>query len=353
MNRIPAGIIAWFKQHGRPLPWRETRDPYKIWLSEVILQQTRVQQGMAYYHRFLEKFPTVNALAKATEEEVLSTWQGLGYYSRGRNLLATARNIVENFGGKFPETCAELINLKGIGPYTASAIASFAFDENVAAVDGNVIRVVCRLFAIEDDVRLPAVQKIVHALATSLLPAGQSWDFNQSMMEFGAMVCTPSAPACSVCPVATLCESRAKSLQAKIPFKSKAAARKTRCFNYLLAEYHGYFAFRYRDKKDIWQGLFEPLLFESEKPFQQAQDFESAAPELFAGATRIRLLPLQKCILSHQEVIVSVLFLSLTEKPDLPGFRWVSEAELDILPKPVIFSKILRKAESAPLYLKF
>ena len=351
MNRIPGGIIAWFKQQGRDLPWRQTRDPYKIWLSEVILQQTRVQQGMAYYHRFVDRFPSVRALADASEEEVLSLWQGLGYYSRGRNLLTTARFIATAYQGNFPSNYQELLKLKGIGPYTAAAIASFAFGENVAAVDGNVIRVICRLFAIEEDTRLPAVQKKVASLASSLLPAGQSWEFNQAMMEFGAMLCTPSGPACGTCPVAALCESRAKGLQAKIPYKSKAASRKIRCFNYLLAECDGFFAFRCRDKKDIWQGLFEPMLFESEKPFLQPQDFISAAPGLFSDSSRIRMLPPQKCILSHQEIMLSVMVLTVTDRPDLPGFRWVPEAELKKLPKPVIFSKILPKAETAPLYL--
>ena len=351
MNQIPDGIIAWFKQEGRALPWRQTRDPYKIWLSEVILQQTRVQQGMAYYHRFVDRFPSVTALADASEEEVLSLWQGLGYYSRGRNLLATARMIGTTYQGSFPSNFQELLKLKGIGPYTAAAIASFAFGENVAAVDGNVIRVICRLFAIEEDTRLPAVQKKVASLASSLLPAGQSWEFNQAMMEFGAMLCTPSGPACGICPVALMCESRTKGLQAKIPYKSKAASRKIRCFNYLLAECDGFFAFRCRDGKDIWQGLFEPMLFESEKSFLQPHDFESAAPELFSDSSLIRMLPLQKCLLSHQEIMLSVVILTVTERPDLPGFRWVPEAELKILPKPVIFSKILPKAESAPLYL--
>lgn len=351
MNGFSEALFAWFRKEGRSLPWRQTRDPYKIWLSEVILQQTRVQQGMAYYHRFLEQFPDVEKLAKASEEEVLSLWQGLGYYSRGRNLLVTAREITTAYGGDFPKSNKELLKLKGIGPYTAAAIASFAFHENVAAVDGNVIRVICRLFAIEEDVRLPSTVQKVSSLAASLLPAGHAWEFNQSMMEFGAMLCTPAKPSCGICPVGQLCEGRKKGLQGRIPFKSKAAPRKKRYFNYLLAESDGRFAFQCREQKDIWQGLFEPLLLEEDKPFLTPEDFKKIRADFFEYEIANRLLPLRKCILSHQEILVSVLVLRLQKQIELPGFRWVSALEMKALPKPVIFSKILPDAEASLLYL--
>ncbi len=350
---ISSAVIDWFSGHGRDLPWRQTREPYKIWLSEVILQQTRVQQGMAYYHRFTEKYPTLNHLAEAEEEDVLGLWQGLGYYSRGRNLLATARFIVANFNGKFPETYQELIRLKGIGPYTAAAIASFAFGEEVAAVDGNVIRVICRLFAWEEDIRKTSVQNQVKEMADSLLPEGKAWEYNQAMMELGATICTPSNPDCPRCPVNFACLAFRKGLQKKIPFKSKSAARRIRYFNYLLTESCGAFAFRRREGEDIWKGLFEPLLIESDHVFQYPEEFFIHLPGRSALVHKTRMFPPQKCLLSHQEIIVSLCLCQIDKKDHPDGFRWVSGQELPGLPKPVIFSKILQKLNSGSLYLDF
>jgi A/G-specific adenine glycosylase len=343
MKEIPEIIVKWFLSNARDLPWRQTRDPYRIWLSEIILQQTRVQQGTAYYHRFLEHFPQLHNLAAASEEEVLGLWQGLGYYSRGRNILKTARLISESFEGKFPQSSTELQKLPGIGPYTGAAIASFAFGERVAAIDGNVIRVICRLFALEEDVRLPSLQKRVVEIGAELLPEGDSWSFNQAMMEFGAMQCTPTNPACHSCPLAQQCESRKKGIQGKLPFKSKAAPRRTRFFNYLLAECDGYMALRCREEKDIWQGLFEPLLCESSHRFTGPPEFAAGFPHLQEKALSSRMLPPEKCLLSHQEIVVSVLHCCFSQRPELPGFRWVSMAGLKELPKPVIFSKILTR----------
>ena len=350
---ISFAIIDWFSGNGRDLPWRQTRDPYKIWLSEVILQQTRVQQGTAYYHRFEEKYPDVNSLAAAEEEEVLSLWQGLGYYSRGRNLLDTARRIVQDHGGKFPDNYRDLIRLKGIGPYTAAAIASFAFGENVAAVDGNVIRVICRLFAVEEDVKRSSVTKKIKEIAESLLPEGKSWEYNQAMMELGATVCTPANPACARCPVQASCLACKKGLQKKLPVKSPAPERRIRYFNYLLPEFRGSFAFRRRETEDIWKGLFEPVLIESDKAFIHPEDFFQHLPETAGKALKTRILPPEKCLLSHQEIIVSVCLWHMEEDYDLGAFRWISGKELGPLPKPVIFSRILQKLNSAALYLAF
>lgn len=351
--KISQLIIDWFRKESRELPWRQTRDPYPIWLSEVILQQTRVQQGISYYLRFIEKYPRVSDLAAASEEEVLSLWQGLGYYSRGRNLLVTAQQIVRDYNGEFPLSSQELKKLKGIGPYTAAAIAAFAFGEKVAAIDGNVIRVVCRLYALQEDIRLPSLRKKTEILAHEMMPENDAWTFNQAMMEFGALLCTPSNPQCIICPVAEHCESRKKGLQSSIPYKSKAAPRKKRYFNYLLAECNGQMAFRCRDEKDIWLGLFEPHLTESNSAFSSAGDFLKGNPDLTKNLLQFKLLPAEKCILSHQEIVVTILICSFSQKPELAGFRWVSEAEMEQLPKPVIFSKILPKASSAPLYLGF
>lgn len=192
-------LINWYHQHKRDLPWRNTQNPYHILLSEVILQQTRVNQGMPYYHQFIDKYPTISDLANASEDEILRVWQGLGYYSRGRNLHATAKQIVEQFGGKVPETFQELIKLKGIGTYTAAAIASFAFHEPKAVVDGNVYRVISRYWGIEEDISSGKGKKKFQEIATSLLPNTDSHNYNQSIMEFGAMHCTPKNPDCECC----------------------------------------------------------------------------------------------------------------------------------------------------------
>lgn len=346
MKEITRQIINWFQYNARELPWRQTRNPYNIWLSEIILQQTRVQQGSAYYHRFLEQYPQLQDLASASEEEVLGLWQGLGYYSRGRNLLKTAKIISEKYQGRFPQSSHELEKLPGIGPYTSAAIASFAYGEKVAAVDGNVIRVICRLFALEEDIRQPSLQKKVGEIAAELLPEGDSWAFNQAMMEFGAMLCTPANPECHNCPLSQQCESRRKGIQAKLPFKSKAAPRKIRFFNYILAECEGFYALRCREGKDIWQGLFEPVLFEGSKQFAVLPEFATAFPELLQKAVSSRMLAPEKCLLSHQEIRVSVLHCCFHQRPELPGFRWVSMAGWKELPKPVIFSKILPERAS-------
>ncbi len=344
-------IIQWFLKAGRDLPWRHTRNPYSIWISEVILQQTRVQQGLDYYHRFLQRFPDPRSLALASEEEVLSLWQGLGYYSRARNLQTAARFIHFELKGIFPANYRDLQQLKGVGSYTAAAIASFAFGEDVPVVDGNVLRVFCRFFGIADDIRLPATQEKVRQLAAELLPAGKSWEFNQAIMELGALVCTPAKPDCPACPLASGCQARSKGLQSELPFKSKAKARRHRFFNYLWLECDGYFAFRRRDKSDIWEGLFEPLLTESDRPFLCLKDFENSGLQLPDSKDSAQMLPPEKCILSHQEIHIQICLVSLQKRPETDGIRWVAKEELESLPKPVIFSKIIRKARSSALYL--
>ena len=344
-------LISWFLKEARNLPWRNTRNPYHIWLSEVILQQTRVQQGLSYYHRFIEHFPDLPDLAAASEEEVLGIWQGLGYYSRGRNLLETARNIMEKHKGVFPDSYHQLIQLKGIGPYTAAAVAAFAFNENVMAVDGNVIRVICRLFGVEEDVRKSSTRKQIDAIAKELLPKGKAWEFNQAMMEFGATLCKPGRPNCNQCPVTIHCVAFKKKVQDRLPYKSKPNPKHTRYFQYLLVFCNGQFAFRKRDQKDIWQGLFEPALQET----NTADAWESQPNFLFSSIASFqpelcRQLKPRKCLLSHQEIHIRTwLFLPKT-KPILNGFRWVSMDEIQSLPKPVIFSKILPEALSA-LYI--
>ena len=215
-------LLAWYERNKRDLPWRKTSDPYPIWVSEIMLQQTRVDTVIPYWHRFLQAFPTVQDLAEADRQQVLKLWEGLGYYSRGRNLHDAAKTVVEKYNGRVPDTYDEISQLKGIGPYTASAILSIAFNKPFAVVDGNVIRVLTRYFGIEDDIRSSSVKKMVQKYADKLMPEDHPGDFNQAMMELGATVCTPTSPDCLACPVSAACVANRTSKTDVIPYKSKA-----------------------------------------------------------------------------------------------------------------------------------
>lgn len=258
-------LIKWYLQNHRDLPWRHTKDPYLIWLSEIILQQTRVAQGMSYYMAFVEAFPNVLSLARASEEEVLKLWQGLGYYSRARNLHATARFIASELEGNFPTRYQELLKLKGVGDYTASAISSFAFDEPQPVVDGNVFRVLARYFAIDTDISTPAARIQFKDLAAELMQGCSPSLFNQAIMEFGALQCTPAKPDCGVCPLNRSCLALAGNLVSSLPVKKKKQKPRNRYFHYLVVtDENGHTILRKRSEKDIWHNLYEFPLIESE-----------------------------------------------------------------------------------------
>ena len=268
-------LIEWYLQKKRDLPWRNTTNPYPIWLSEIILQQTRVAQGMPYFYAFLESFPTVKELAIADEQQVLKLWQGLGYYSRARNLHQTAQYIANELDGVFPNSYAGLIQLKGIGEYTAAAIASFAYNEPVPVVDGNVFRVVSRYFGIESDISAGKTKKEFTALAAELLSKEQPALFNQAIMEFGAMHCTPKNPDCENCIFNSSCVALQKGLVGQLPFKSKKIKIRKRYFNYIvLQDKKGNTKIQQRTDKGIWHNLYEFPLFET----TQEEGFETIAP---------------------------------------------------------------------------
>ena len=317
------------------------------------MQQTRVAQGLKYYERFCERFPSIKNLAEAHEEEVLEIWQGLGYYSRARNLHAAAKWVMQQKDGVFPDRYEEILKMKGVGEYTASAVSSFAFHENQVVVDGNVLRVFTRLFGIEDDIRLPKTRKQVYDLVRQNLPLGNSWNYNQSIMELGALVCTPSQPNCLHCPVSILCEARKTNRQGSIPFKSKSKERRQRFLNYLLFKVEEEYLFFRRSGKDIWEGLFEPYLLEDDRIFSM-EDVMSEVERLITISDFSRFsFPVEKHILSHQELFVSVSVIRTGTKPDLRDARWVHERDLAALPKPVIFSKILGLKKGSTLPLTF
>jgi len=257
-------LSLWYSQNKRNLPWRDINDPYRIWISEIILQQTRVIQGTSYYLRFIERFSNIAQLAEAEEDEVLKYWQGLGYYSRARNLHKAARQISEEFGGIFPNKHSNIIKLAGIGEYTAAAICSFAYNQPFAVVDGNVFRVLSRLFGIDTAIDSSIGKKEFSYLAQELLSKLEPGLHNQAIMEFGALQCVPVSPDCNNCPFKPICKAQELNLVSLLPIKAKKTKVMLRFFNYIFIEYQGYTYIQQRVAKDIWQNLYEFPLIESD-----------------------------------------------------------------------------------------
>lgn len=326
-----ATLLQWFKNNGRSLPWRETKDAYAIWLSEVILQQTRIVQGMSYWERFMAQWPTVNDLAAATENEVLKAWQGLGYYSRARNLHTAAQQVME-LGG-FPQTFKELKTLKGVGDYTAAAIASIAFGEPVAVVDGNVYRVLSRYYGIDTPIDSTEGKKGFQALAQSLLPINEPADYNEAIMDFGATQCTPNSPHCSACPLCETCVAFREQRINELPVKSKKVKQRERHFTYLYIEYEGKIAIHQRGAGDIWQGLWE---------FPQAEQLASS--EDSAWKTEAQLLQKGvKHILTHQILLADIYLWQPTRRPQLPSeFIWIEKQDLENYALPRLIEILLK-----------
>ncbi|WP_445748688.1 A/G-specific adenine glycosylase [Polaribacter sp.] len=299
-------LIFWYLKNNRDLPWRKTKNPYFIWLSEIMLQQTRVAQGMSYYLKFTENYPTVSELANASETEVLKMWQGLGYYSRARNLHFTAKYISNELNGKFPSTFKEIIALKGIGDYTASAIASICFNENTAVVDGNVYRVLARYFGIQTPINAVAGIKEFKELAQSLLDKTQPGTYNQAIMDFGALVCKPQNPLCNECPLSESCVALQKNLTKDLPVKEQKIKVKKRYFNYLVVITNDdKTILTQRNDKGIWQGLYQFPLIETDTKINEKELITSKEfIDLFPEETTISLFNPKEIIhkLSHQHL---------------------------------------------------
>ncbi|TXE09560.1 A/G-specific adenine glycosylase [Seonamhaeicola algicola] len=270
-------ITSWYSVNKRSLPWRDTKNPYNIWLSEIILQQTQVKQGLPYYYAFLKAFPSVFHLAEAQESDVLKLWQGLGYYSRARNLHAAAKYVVNDLNGTFPSNYKDLLKLKGVGDYTASAIASICFNENTAVVDGNVYRVLARYFGVNIPINTTKGVKYFKTLAQTLIDAKNPADYNQAIMEFGAIQCKPQSPNCNICPLNTSCEALAKNMVKTLPVKLKANKVKKRYFNFLVfISEDGKTILEKRTGKGIWQNLYQFPLVET----KQDADFDVFSEQL-------------------------------------------------------------------------
>ena len=333
-------LLQWFSEHGRELPWRNTRDPYAIWLSEIILQQTRIQQGRDYWERFMQRWPTVEQLAAASEDEVLREWQGLGYYSRARNLHFAARQVVQM--GGFPDRYVDIRSLKGVGDYTAAAIGSMAFDLPTAVVDGNVYRVLSRHFGIETPINSTEGKKEFAQLAQELLPVGQAAAYNQAIMDFGAIQCTPHSPDCSVCPLQESCMALREGRISELPVKQRKLEVKERSLAYIYircrtaaerqARKPGLTAIRRRGPGDIWQGLWELVdkdAFTSDEPL-------------------VLLRRQVKHVLTHRILYCDFYLLETERKPQLPdGYKWVDERELGDYAVPRLIEILL---ESLPIY---
>lgn len=308
-----SALLEWFRENGRDLPWRQTRDPYAIWLSEIILQQTQIKQGWDYWERFMRRWPSVENLAAATEDEVLREWQGLGYYSRARNLHFAAKQIVAL--GRFPSTLEEIKRLKGVGDYTAAAIGSIAFDLPAAVVDGNVYRVLARHFGIDTPINTTEGKKVFMAMAQSLLPPKEASAYNQAIMDFGAIQCTPQSPRCLLCPLAESCEALRSGRVGELPVKLKTLKVRERHLIYIYVRCHGETAIRRRGSGDIWQGLWEPVFAES-------------SADVPAGALLLRQNV--KHILTHRIIYADFYLLETEEKPALPpDYIWIPESEID------------------------
>jgi A/G-specific adenine glycosylase len=331
----------------RVMPWKGEKDPYKIWLSEIILQQTRVEQGRDYYNRFITVFPTIQDLANAPDQAVFKLWEGLGYYARCRNLLHTARTIAAEFGGQFPDTYDKIIKLKGIGPYTAAAITSFAFGLPYAVVDGNVMRVLSRVFAVTDPIDSKTGIQKLNTLANELLDLDYPGIYNQAIMDFGAVICKPAAPLCNSCPVQHICKAFKKGMVEKLPIKATKIIRRKRWFYYFLVEKKGQVLIRQRVEKDIWQHLNEFVLEES--PRKQTTEKLLKAPSIMAitqGKTfQVSDISMEyKQLLTHQEIHGRFIHIKVNESPAIPpGFHWVKWAALKKIPFPKYILSYLGK----------
>lgn len=330
-----AQLIAWYQQNKRDLPWRKTTDAYIIWLSEIILQQTRVEQGMPYFYRFAERYPTVTDFAAASEDEVLRLWQGLGYYSRGRNMLKTAQLVQQQYGGSFPTSYNDLIKLKGIGEYTAAAISSFSANEARAVVDGNVYRVLARYFGIDEPINSPKGKKVFQKLADEVLDVNRPALHNQAMMEFGAMLCKPKNPACGTCPVRFDCQAFKTNATTSLPVKLKKVKVKQRFFNYLLIFDGKHILMKKRNEGDIWANMYDLPLIETTELLEPVQVLALPEMKIFGKSNALKdNSGIIKHVLTHQLLFIRFLMLEKFPEKLQDGWFYADINDLDKLAMP-------------------
>ncbi len=338
-------LLRWNrKDNKRQMPWKGEKDPYKIWLSEIILQQTRVEQGWDYYDRFVAAFPKIEQLAKAPQTKVFKLWEGLGYYSRCKNLLATAKIVSSTYKGKFPENYDDILALKGVGPYTAAAIASFAFNQSYAVVDGNVFRVLSRFFGIRQPVDSTGGKKLFTQLANELLDKKQPGIYNQALMDFGAVICKPKQPLCATCPLKIRCMAYLGDMVNELPVKEKTIKKKSRWFYYLIAEHNGKVYLRKRGPKDIWENLYEFILEETTQAnlVELATDLPSFKKML--GKNKVKTLAVSRSFrqqLTHQTIHGQFIRIMIKKPLKLDGYKLFDANQLNKLPFPKLITAYL------------
>lgn len=341
-------LLNWYHNNKRPLPWRESRNPYFIWLSEVILQQTRVEQGLPYYLKFIEQYPTVTHLAKAPIDDVLRLWQGLGYYSRAKNLHETALQVVSKYNGNFPYQFSHLIELKGIGDYTASAISSIVSGEKQAVVDGNVFRVLSRYYGIDTPIQSNQAKKQFKALANDLLTENHDAGLiNQGLMELGSQICTPKNPKCHDCPWQNACFAFEHNKQGDFPVKLAKKASKTVYLHYFILQHENKILLSKRDQTSIWKGLYQPLLIESQLQ-SESLPIEKLAEMLHTKPNQLKVQQLSEPVthlLTHRKLIVSFYTVETQLKKINPplGYQFFDHHLVSTLPFPIVIARFMEK----------
>ncbi|MBS3769094.1 MAG: A/G-specific adenine glycosylase [Bacteroidales bacterium] len=345
---ISAVLTNWYKIHKRELPWRNTKDPYFIWISEIILQQTRVNQGMEYYLEFIRRFPDIHSLATSSLDEVLKAWQGLGYYTRARNLHATAQYIYYQMDGRFPENYEELIRLKGIGDYTASAIASFAFGKPVAVVDGNVQRVISRISGISTPVNTTRGKKQIKKEAEKLLPSQNTELHNQAMIEFGAIQCIPRNPECINCPLNQICYAFHHNIVEELPGKRKNKKKRLRYFYYLTIQKNGHLFFQKRAENDIWNSLYQFPLIESDRELKMQEITDSKEwEEIFKNLTPSikKISNTYTHLLTHQKIYACFVEIEISSANNflLNNYTLIERNKIQNLAVPRLIEKYLEE----------
>ncbi|MEO8878576.1 MAG: A/G-specific adenine glycosylase [Polyangiaceae bacterium] len=341
---LRARLLTWYRENKRDLPWRRTRDPYAIWLSEIMLQQTRVDTAIPYYERFLSDYPTVHALAEAPLDDVLTKWSGLGYYRRARTLHAAAQQVATERAGVFPEGAAELREIKGIGPYTAGAVSSIAFDRPAALVDGNVARVYSRLFEVDDNLRSNAGMAKIWKIAEELVPNENPGDYNQALMELGATICTPRAPRCLLCPVNASCRARASGREQELPhLKAKAASKNWKRLAVVLTRGNEILLTRRRGDR-LFGGMWEPPAVDGDAE----DDVALKSFEALLGVKNVKYTQKNpvKHVLSHRKMLVTVFvaeahILKFSESDEYDAAQWLEVSALDAIPVSTLCRKVL------------
>jgi len=348
-------LLNWHSSIDRNLPWKTSNDPYKIWLSEIIMQQTRIAQGTPYYLKFVDSFPTVIDLANAEEQQVMKLWQGLGYYSRARNLHFTAKTIRDKYNGKFPTTYEDILGLKGIGKYTAAAISSFAYGKEYHAVDGNVIRLISRYFGITEAVDSTQTLKEINNLAEKLIKGSNPGDYNQAIMDFGALMCSPKSPNCLECPLNNDCKAYKLDLVRNIPYKSKKIKKKNRYLHYFyMVDSSGNIILNHRTKKDIWQSLYDfPSIENDNKDVLSDLEIQTYTLSII-GKKTLRIDPpskIYKHILTHQTIYGQFYRVSIGRlQKEIPQFTIVQHSDVVSFALPVLLTNFLSEEKEWTLF---